>query len=150
MLARWQSHAMVWGVLLSLWMTSAPAANISLAPLDNDPAHAIVLVEGQLLPGDENVFRSHVGRLTKAIVGFSSDGGNLLAGIAIGKIIRLKSFATGVLDGKRCASACALAWLGGSPRFMGRDAYIGFQQPMLIKGGEPRKPASVMLWLAPI
>ena len=53
---------------------------------------------------------------------FNSDGGNLLAGIEIGKTIRLKSFATAVLDGLRCASACAFAWLGGSPRFMERGA----------------------------
>src|SRR5262245_50094633 len=135
MLAHWRSHTIVWGLFLPLWGTSALAANITLAPLDNDPAHAIVLVEGQLLPGDENAFRSHVGRLTKAIVGFGSDGGNLLAGIAIGKVIRMKSFATGVLDGQRCASACALAWLGGSPRFMGKDAYIGFHAAYIDKGG---------------
>jgi coenzyme PQQ precursor peptide PqqA len=36
------------------------------------------------------------------------------------KTIRLKSFATAVLDGSRCASSCAFAWLGGSPARWGR------------------------------
>jgi hypothetical protein len=111
---------------LSLGSTSGLAANISLAPLDGDPAHAIVVVEGRLESGDEIQFRTQVGRLTKAIVAFDSDGGNLLAGIAIGKTIRVKSLATAVLDEQRCLSACAIAWLGGLPRLMGRTAHVGF------------------------
>ena len=66
---------------------------------------------------------------------FNSDGGSLLAGIEIGKTIRLKSFATVVLDRKRCASACAFAWLGGSPRFMGSDSLVGFHAAYVERGG---------------
>src|SRR5262245_4693996 len=115
--------------------TPALAANISLSPLDGDPAHAIVAVEGHLVADDHVKFRTQVGRLTKAVVAFSSDGGNLLAGIEIGKTIRLKSFATAVLDGQRCVSACALAWLGGSPRFMGRAAHVGFHAAYIEREG---------------
>jgi hypothetical protein len=50
---------------LSLGSTSGLAANISLAPLDGDPAHAIVVVEGRLESGDEIQFRTQVGRLTR-------------------------------------------------------------------------------------
>ena len=122
--------------LLSLWSTSGLTANISLAQLDDDPAHAIVFVRGELVNGDDIRFRSQVAQLTKAIVIFSSDGGNLLAGIGIGKIIRLNSFATVVLDGERCASACALAWLGGSPSFMGNGAHIGFHAAYIETAGQ--------------
>ena len=120
---------------LSLGSTSGLAANISLAPLDGDPAHAIVVVEGRLESGDEIQFHTQVGRLTKAIVAFDSDGGNLLAGIAIGKTIRLKSLATAVLDEQRCLSACAIAWLGGTPRFMGRTAHVGFHAAYIEEAG---------------
>jgi hypothetical protein len=123
--------------VLSLWSTSGLAANITLAPWGDDPAHAIVLVEGRLESGDDVKFRNQVGRLTRAVVDFNSDGGDLRAGIAIGKIIRLKSFATTVLEGQRCASACALAWLGGSPRYMGRTALVGFHAAYIKKEGLP-------------
>jgi hypothetical protein len=53
-----------------------------------------------------------------------SDGGSVLAGIEIGEAIRLKGFQTLVVE--RCASACALAWLGGTQRFMKAGAQIGF------------------------
>ena len=125
----------VWAALLSVSVSSASAATISLAPIGNDPAQSVVLVEGTLLPSDGTEFRSRVGSLTKAIVTFNSDGGSLLAGIEIGKTIRLKSFATVVLDRKRCASACAFAWLGGSPRFMGSDSFIGFHAAYVERGG---------------
>jgi hypothetical protein len=122
-------------VVLCLWSTSGLAANISLSPLDGDPAHALVAVEGDLEVGDHGKFRTQVGRLTKAVVVLNSRGGNLLAGIEIGKTIRLKSFATAVLDGLQCASACAFAWLGGSPRFMERGAQIGFHAAYIEKAG---------------
>ena len=123
--------------VLCLCSTPGLAANISLSPLDNDPAHAVVAVEGVLVRGDHIKFRTQVGRLTKAVVAFSSDGGNLFAAIEIGKTIRLKSFATAVLDGQRCASACALAWLGGLPRFMGHTGHVGFHAAYIEKEGRP-------------
>jgi hypothetical protein len=129
-----RAWAITWVVLFS-FSTEGFTASISLVPLDNDPAHAIVLVVGNLLPGDDIAFRTQVGRLTKAVVAFNSDGGNLLAGIAIGKTIRLKSFATVVLDGQRCASACATAWLGGSPRFMASGAHVGFHAAYIKQAG---------------
>jgi hypothetical protein len=133
---RGQPHRIVWGALLSVWINSATAANFSVAPFSDNPEHALVIVTGTLMPGDETVFRGRVGPLTRAVVVFNSDGGNLLAGIAIGKIIRLKSFATAVWDGERCASACALAWLGGSQRLMGRYALVGFHAAYIEQQGQ--------------
>jgi HNH endonuclease len=40
------------------------------------------------------------------------------------------------LQRERCASACALAWLGGSPRFMGRAAHIGFHAAYIEREGQ--------------
>ena len=132
----WREQGIVWAALLAL-SNSSLAASISLAPLDNDPAHARVAVDGRFEAGDEIKFRTEVGRLTKAVVVFNSDGGILQAGIEIGKTIRLKSFATAVLDGSRCASSCAFAWLGGSPRFMQRGAQIGFHAAYINREGRP-------------
>ena len=132
----WREQSIVWAALLAL-SNSSLAASISLAPLDNDPAHARVAVDGRFEAGDEIKFRTEVGRLTKAVVVFNSDGGILQAGIEIGKTIRLKSFATAVLDGSRCASSCAFAWLGGSPRFMQRGAQIGFHAAYINREGRP-------------
>jgi hypothetical protein len=106
-------------------MGCAHAATISIESLGpNKPV--LVAVEGTLDPNDGEQFDAKVGPLSNAIVGFQSDGGDLVAGIQIGETIRLKGFVTVAPDGLRCASACALAWLGGTRRLMGPGAQIGF------------------------
>jgi hypothetical protein len=103
----------------------AQAAIISVEPsVRGQPA--LVLVDGGLEPGDGDQFRSKTSFLSKAIIAFRSDGGSVIAGIQIGESIRLKAFTTFVPENARCASACALAWLGGARRFMAAGAQIGF------------------------
>lgn len=97
------------------------AAVISIAPGDEA---ATVSVEGLLTPDDGDQFRAMTNALTKAVVVLSSNGGSIKAGITIGEAIRLKGFHSVVVG--RCASACALAWLGGTPRSMAAEAQIGF------------------------
>ena len=52
-------------------------------------------------------------------------------------MIKKERLETAVADGKTCASACALAWLGGTPRRMGEDARIGFHEPSKPNTQEP-------------
>src|SRR5262249_30191975 len=59
----------------------------------------------------------------------------LLAGIRIGAQIRAKRFNTVVPDGAQCASACALAWLGGVRRFVGEHSSVGFHTAYILKTG---------------
>ena len=50
----------------------------------------------------------------------------MVAGLRIGEAIRRKKFSTIVPDGRRRASACALAWLGGVERFIGTSGKTRF------------------------
>jgi hypothetical protein len=86
----------------------------------------IIFVSGNLTIGDERKFINVALNSEKAIVLFEAPGGNLLAGIEIEKAIHLKGFATFVPDAVQCASACALAWLGGGVRYMANTAQVGF------------------------
>jgi hypothetical protein len=87
---------------------------------------ALVIVQGRFVPDDISAFKAKIGPLSRAVVAFQSEGGSVLTGIQIGETIRLKNFITLVPDDTRCASACALAWLGGTKRFMSSGAQIGF------------------------
>ncbi len=86
----------------------------------------IVSVRGAFEFGDDKKFVDAILPLNQAVVVLESPGGNLSAGLGIGRAIRLKSFGTMVPSGAMCTSACALAWLGGVPRAMPPDAMIGF------------------------
>ena len=86
----------------------------------------LIEVSGKLLQGDEAKFIETAIKSADAIVVFRSGGGNLLAGIEIGRAIRLKGFSTLAPDDMYCASACALAWLAGRVRFMSDTARVGY------------------------
>jgi hypothetical protein len=119
--------------ILLLAAPAAMAANIEVRQVDS--AAALVMVEGDLELSDIEVFRSRVAPLSKATVAFRSDGGSLLAGIRIGMLIRVKSFTTIVPDAAQCASACAVAWLGGAHRFLGAGSKVGFHAAYVQKAG---------------
>ena len=116
-------------------LTPKLAFSATIAVLDPDGV-AIVLVQGDFTESDASEFQSKTGPLSKAIVLFESDGGSVVAGIQIGEIIRLKNFVTLVPNKSRCASACAIAWLGGGRRFMGPGARIGFHAAYNLASGQ--------------
>ena len=127
-----------WAIALAgaLLATPASAAQISV---DRGGDTATVTVRGTLETEDGQRFADVVASLTKAIVMLNSPGGDLDSGLSIGRTIRRKSFSTGVPNGVRCASACALAWLGGTPRYMGASARVGFHAAYIDGRGGPRE-----------
>jgi hypothetical protein len=88
-----------------------------------------ITIDGKIEHGDFETFKVKTSPLGKAVVVLASPGGNLLAGIQIGEMIRLRGWSTYVPSA--CASACALAWLGGTQRFMTPIARIGFHAASL-------------------
>jgi hypothetical protein len=118
-------RTLVYVAVLLLTINAAKTATISVSPL-GDSETAFVTVVGAFDFSDSDQFRQKVSTISKAIVAFQSDGGSVVAGIEIGRLIRLRNFVTLVPSNMRCASACALAWLGGTHRLMGTDAQIGF------------------------
>jgi hypothetical protein len=113
---------------------SAEFRKSSLGPSAPD----LIEVMGELIRGDEAKFIEAAIKSADAIVVFHSGGGNLLAGMEIGKAIRLKGFSTLVPDNMHCASACALAWLAGRVRLMSDTARVGFHAVYTSEDGETR------------
>ena len=62
------------------------------------------------------------------IVVLDSPGGNMFAGMELGQAIRSLAFDTEILDEQLCASACALAFLGGATREFDRSGKFGVHQ----------------------
>jgi hypothetical protein len=120
--------------LFALSASDAQAATIEVSPLGSSGS-GLVTITGHFDLGDSASFRIKTASLSKAVVALASDGGNLDAGTQIGEAIRLKGFLTLVPDGARCASACALAWLGGTRRLMGKSAQVGFHSAADVSTG---------------
>jgi len=115
---------------------SANAADIRERDLAHSDGAKIITVTGELEPGDERLFSNIAVQAKRAVVLFDSPGGSVPAAIQIGKAIRLEGFATVVPEGSTCASACALAWLGGVARYMGASAKVGFHAAYINTSGE--------------
>lgn len=128
-------------VLLSAWILPARAAQITVYP-DPEGKLPVIGIEGELFLGDEAKFAEIALTIPNALVGFNSPGGNVRAGIEIGRAIRLKGFLTYVPGGSMCASACGYAWLAGVERFMERDSKIGFHAAYIERDGTPQESGS--------
>jgi hypothetical protein len=129
-------------MLLLFALTRAMAADIDVKHLDN--GSTLIAIEGEFELSDVDTFRTKVESLSTArvTVAFRSEGGRLVVGIRIGTLIREKKFNTVVPDGASCASACALAWLGGTRRFVGQDSSIGFHAAYVLKSHGPTPSGS--------
>jgi hypothetical protein len=100
----------------------------------NSQVDAIV-VSGVILLEDQAKFSNAATASSNAVVVLNSQGGATLTALEMGKAIRLKGFATAVPENALCASACALMWLAGSPRFIGEGAHIGFHASYIDRNG---------------
>lgn len=117
-------------------MACAGAADIAVQDLPQTGGAKLITVMGELQSGDEKQFTNFAVQAKGAVVVFNSPGGSVPAAIQIGKAIRLKGFATLVPDGSICTSACALAWLGGTSRYMTLSAKVGFHAAYINNSGE--------------
>lgn len=123
-------------VMVIIGMVGIPtyAATISLSP-PNELGVTIVTLYGEIRPNDNVLFSNAITGLSDALIILESPGGSLGAGLEIGKKIRMRNFSTLVRSDRTCASACSLAWLGGSKRYMQERARIGFHAAYVIREG---------------
>lgn len=130
---RWIQGIVVLGIIVAGLLQNAQASDIRPFQVKGMD---FIAISGDLEPGDDKRFRDIAFNKESAIVILQSDGGNLLAGIEIGKAIHFKAFGTYVPSGLPCASACALAWLGGMPRYVDAGSRVGFHAAYVLKNGE--------------
>jgi hypothetical protein len=95
----------------------------------------LLAISGTITAEDQETFGTDIEGLSNVIVALDSPGGNLIAGLEIGKKIRMRNFATLVVDGSHCTSVCALIWLGGTRRFLEPGAAVGFHAAYVFQNG---------------
>lgn len=117
--------SLLFAVSLYLFSEPALAADVSFEP-GTGVLPTIIVVEGEIQPGDDKKFRQISLKLPKATVILNSEGGSLSPALEIGRLIRVAGYETIVLDGQTCASACALIWLAGYPREIIGQGQVGF------------------------
>jgi hypothetical protein len=128
--------------------TAANAADISVSQCEPKTVGcAITVIKGKIEPGDDRKFAKVIeaNKIEWSRVALHSDGGQMLAGLAIGRMIKAKGFETWIGNGWRCMSICAAIWLAGNPHSVHDGARIGFHSAWefdkLDKNGNPTNTA---------
>ena len=105
----------VWLLVLTSAGCAAAAVSVDRIPVQSGPP--ILLVKGKFVFSDDPAVLVREVNATGAKVGtFNSNGGNILAAMAYGRTIRSLGLSTFQLRSAQCASACALAFVGGVVR----------------------------------
>ena len=120
-----KSSAMRLAIAFSALAAISPARSADISALRLDRGTALIIT-GEIKPGDGAKFRSEASKYIDGYVFLESEGGSLADAIDIGETIRLKGYATAVINGSSCNSACALIWLAGTPRALSRSGKLGF------------------------
>jgi hypothetical protein len=89
--------------------------------------------------GDLQKFKKIAVEIDKAVVLLESQGGQTYDALEIGKIIKIKGYSTYVGNETTCASSCALIWLSGTSKYMGRNAKLGFHAAYLETDGSKKE-----------
>lgn len=102
-------------LVLLAFAGSAAAVTIERIPMQDLPP--VLVVKGEFVFSDDPLALAKEASATGAkIVTFNSGGGNIVAAMAYGRAIRALGLGTLQLRSAQCASACALAFIGGSIR----------------------------------
>jgi hypothetical protein len=103
-------------------------AELSYHLIDLEDNRKAILISGEFEnENDFSYFIELVADHKVDFITFESQGGNIVAAIKLGRIIRLLQLDTVQLKRLYCASACALAFLGGVQR-VAESGSIGFHQ----------------------
>lgn len=120
---------------------------VCLVPFLLQAAHAIVIatdskkneisISGEFNENDDAKLRSVLEAKNQQYksISLSSPGGNLMAGLRIGELIRKYQLSTNVPSNSICASACGFAWLGGVKRAVEEKGNVGFHASYVIRDG---------------
>lgn len=97
-------------------------------------------LDGKIGPDSTEMLRRIISNLPQCIstetgnrvslsIYMNSSGGFLSDGFKLGELIRKEQMTTELVKGQTCASACAIAFIGGKYRVMQNDAVLLFHAP---------------------
>lgn len=119
-------------IVALLVLVALPARALDMAVTEGGRA---LLLHGQFKPGDDerlDAMLSDRGRGVTSIR-LNSPGGNMEAGMDVGRVIRDRRLSTYIEPGQTCASACVLAFLGGAVREVHAKGRVGVHMASAIR-----------------
>lgn len=92
-------------------------ADVTIERLPIENSSPILLLKGDFTQADSpDLLAKEVATSGAKVITFNSDGGNVVMAMAYGRMTRALGLSTLQLRSSQCASACALAFVGGATR----------------------------------
>ncbi|NTH14236.1 hypothetical protein G6L99_19125 [Agrobacterium rhizogenes] len=133
----------VLAIMASATLFGAAHADMTIQRIPIENATPVLLLKGEFSQSDDpqQLSREVAASGAKAVT-FDSNGGNILAAMAYGRMIRSLGLATFQLRASQCASACTLAFVGGVIR-QAEPGAIGVHQSSFAPGAGLDSPTAV-------
>ncbi|MDL2406171.1 hypothetical protein PY650_10920 [Rhizobium calliandrae] len=133
----------VLAIMASATLFGAAHADMTIQRIPIENAAPVLLLKGEFSQSDDpqQLSREVAASGAKAVT-FDSNGGNILAAMAYGRMIRSLGLATLQLRASQCASACTLAFVGGVIR-QAEPGAIGIHQSSFAPGAGLDSPTAV-------
>lgn len=117
-------HGITTAVLIAAVVaTPALAANFDVLPAGD--GFTMIFLRGEIVEGDADRFYEIARGVPRATVVLESLGGSVYEGLSIAAEVRIRDYATLVLEGDGCFSICAVIWVASKRRYMAPKAAIG-------------------------
>jgi hypothetical protein len=128
------------------WSASAAELTTTLSKENR----TIVVLEGELAPGDASTFRdivkasSAAGKPVSALR-LNSSGGSLLEGVRLAALIQGTKIATVIIAGAKCVGPCFLPFIAGSQKYVSATATVGIPGAAQKSEHEPKGDTPALL-----
>jgi hypothetical protein len=104
----------------------------------------VLVMSGMIGRGSHREFRRAVSRSKAEVVVLEGPGGILGEALLIAEEVRSRGLTTVVAANGRCASACAIVFLAGRTKHMGRGAAVGLHAASFENGVADPQATSIM------
>ena len=131
-------------IALSAGDPSSAAPRSQRAKSSGQGEEVVLVMTGVIGPGSYQKFRRLVSRSKPDLVVLDGPGGVLGEALRIGQEVRRRGLSTVVIDNSHCASACAVVFLSGRKKYMGKGAAVGLHAASSLDGRESREGTGIM------
>lgn len=144
MLKRVVSFGLSLAVSALLLFADISPGSAAKASRGSDRDQVILVISGVIGPGAYREFRRAVSRAKPDFILLDGPGGILGEALLIGQEIRRRGLSTLVAANGQCASACAVVFLSGRTKYVGRNAAVGLHAASDRRGRANAQATTIM------
>jgi hypothetical protein len=123
---------------------AAAASRNNAKPVAKEREQTVMLMSGMIGPGSYREFRRFLRKNQPDLIVLEGPGGVLGEAILIADEVHRRGIPTAVRPNAHCASGCAIIFLAGRSKYMGKGAKVGLHSASFLDGEMDPEATDVM------